>query len=815
MDDSFSPVVNVSGPTRGSSLQQPVTFRPSRLEFTTSWGLQPGSGFVEWVSETPVDMYCSSEVVLTIGSRTFTGITRGVVRVVRHSDGFAYTQDLADHREYLQWDYVHGSFNVRDSKIVDGELRKRYVHVLPVNAAKGLKTYTDAPYTARQILDFLFDGPSVESPWARTYCAALDTPVYGVDVSGRTLGQAIVEISEKLGTVFTIGNTAYHLFWVVKGTGDEPVFPPCEEARRGTTLSGHPTRMLIEGGKNHYQVLNQEMVADWLPAMEQFLQQYQLDLDIFTNERTEAPIGDIPSGTRYNAIPGDEESLIGWQLAGARAATITVGDYAKLRDARLAGSGDAFRDYRKHSGRSRLQIPMALYLSGLLFRAFRFPPGFMLININGASIPPESFELVEKPVVEVSHDPATGVMSYTRQVISNTNGYVIVKGYRIGSDEFKTIRPEYFDTTKWIGLQAVWQSVSFSVDDSGEGSQFIIMEEPVINSDDLLEKPVIGGAPQNYAVTKANPVITHPQVRAGLVLEAEPFRHTVGAGTRDGYERVTDLNGEFVATANGTNVELPFADGKTGSQKAEEIGNNLLLRQTFYEVGGWSAPGISGVLLSGRVDRITIRLTPSDGLTETVDLTSERQRNSFDPERDFDRRSTLLPLLTGERELKEQSRAMRRTAVSLRRNPEERATVLAAFDLAFGRSKLKTTLVKEGSGTLPVGTPLWKEAGGRVSVMPTEISDLTSPVLAGVTVRNNEGATGPVPMATHGQTLARVKGPVEPNQGLGRPDAGDYFVVASGEVYALAMERVETGVVKLIEVRLGGGGGGESLPIYI
>ena len=56
--------------------------------------------------------------------------------------------------------------------------------------------------------------------------------------------------------------------------------------------------------------------------------------DLYLYESLEAAYGDIPAGTRYNAIAGDTDRHVGRQLAQARANVITVAEYATLRRSR-------------------------------------------------------------------------------------------------------------------------------------------------------------------------------------------------------------------------------------------------------------------------------------------------------------------------------------------------------------------------------------------------------------------------------------------------------------------------------------------------
>ena len=65
-------------------------------------------------------------------------------------------------------------------------------------------------------------------------------------------------------------------------------------------------------------------------------------------------------------------------------------------------------------------------------------------------------------------------------MISATNGYAIYQGYQAGQDMYKTLRPEHFQLDQWVDAQNSWQHATFQVDDSGEGTQFIIFDAPVV-----------------------------------------------------------------------------------------------------------------------------------------------------------------------------------------------------------------------------------------------------------------------------------------------------------------------------------------------
>ena len=702
--NDYSVRVRVEGLARGSGTQPYLEFPAAQCVCTWSWGLQPATALIDWVtmSQQPALLPLS---LLTIELRhdptgevlhTFYGICKQVAQTFG-TEGFGTAQEFVDSRELLQWDVVYGCFNKRESRLVDdgtGNMvwMRRYWHIFPLDFDTQSKTYTNGPLTALQIMDALFAAPTVKTGWERTYHPALEEPVYDFDFQGgKKLGTCLVELSEALGCQFTLMGGRYSLVWTVRGAGADPTPPANSDQRRaGLTLSGNPTRVRLLGDRDLYQVMNLEMEADWLPAWQAFFNLDDLARDLFDNESLEADCAGIPAGTPYNAIPDDEGNLIRRYLASARARTITVGAYAALRDER-SGDGQQFRDYRKFGGRSRLQMPAALYIQTVMFRAFRPPNSFQMRNGYGKWMNLWSLELVEQGLVEVTHDPTTGEMTWEEDVISASNGYAICQGYQVGADGYKTLRPEHFKLDQWVASQNTWQRATFQVDDSGEGVKFIVFDAPVINSSDLIKMSADGGT---YPVLNATPTFSIPRVRASLVFAAEPYSYIAGVAARDEVVNVPGLSGQMVCEADGSEcTELAYADGMTANAKALGIAESLLNQQFMYNAGGHLVAGVNGTQLSPVIGRVTIRHS-TEGTSEEVDYSLERDRNvsqqggvvtlHVPPERDFDRRAQLLNLLPGMRELREEARQMRLIGASLRQNPKLARTMLEAFAMAFG-----------------------------------------------------------------------------------------------------------------------------------
>ena len=837
--------VTIDAPARGAGTQALVKFTPAECVCTWSWGLQPATALIDWVSATEQPAIQSgAQMTIEVaggqaaGGHTFYGLCLSVVPV-KGTDGISQMQEFTDSRYLLQADKVKGMFNMRDHRIVNGVFVRRYKHILPLNFRTLRETYTNAPYTARQILDFLFDAnPDVETRWSRQYHLFLDNPVYELDyTSGRNLGQAILEISERLGLVFTLLGGRYNLVWTVKGAGDLPAFPVNSNNRRsGHAMSQNPTRIEVLGDRNRYQVMNIDMIPDWLSSWESFWDFNRFVKDIFDHEFTEAPLGSIPAGTFYSAIDVGNENNAGYLLARARAQTLTLEQYARLRDAR-DGAGDAFRDYRKFQNRSRLQMPVALYLSNLMFKAYRFSPGFTFRNTNGDLIGLTSVQLGDRLMAQVTHDPITGQMFYSTGLPSQPNGYAIVQGYSVAGDAFKTLMPEYFNIDNWISAQAVWQEMPFQIDNSGEGDQFILFDDPIIKSADLIQLDATG----RYPTLNAAAFVTSPPVRLAVTLEAEKFslvELTLDGDQfgnfRDEIVNVSGLSGEFVMTSPiATPFELAYVDGFSARYKAVQIATPLLNGQLFYDYGGYTVQGCNGTQLTSMIDRVTVRVNASGGISEDVDWTNERSRNivvgprgtvslALEAEREFDRKAQLAPLLAGQAELRDQANQLRSEAGFLLKHPKISRMLMNTFHLLMGLdSEPDVVMGKNGKGGLPAGTPLFRDSTTKRVTFPnaytvgagTDPVTLTHPIFMGVTTVKNEPAAGPLRTTRTGQgnvIYARVKGPVGVGDAVGTKDVVDYLVASPTIPVGNMQEGWGTTEIRLAQVRVAGAGSGQS-----
>ncbi len=925
------PSLIAASPPRGTTTRTDLEIAVQSITATFAWGASPGSASLTYISnddiaESPVGV--GDAISLFIGPDLSQPRFYGVCvsdSIGISSSGNERTMEFRDYREFLGWDVVFGAFNMEIIQIVDNRRQKRYWHIFPADNVTGTRTYTDFPFSAAYILEALFSAPTVNPiggvrwqldelryssdnfgtpgtfvginalPWA----VILQAPVYNLDyTSGRTLGAAAAEISERLGTVFThapLPGLLPRLVWVRKGVGPLPIafngltplFPDNSDQRRiGEAFSGHPSRIRLVGDRNMYQVLNLDLEADWKSGWEQFADFLEFAADIYA--RDSGLEADRKTRTRFNAggvvvagVQTDPEHLIGWADSSARAKEITVREYVELLRRTIADPplviavngasltvtttnvDSLFADHRRFNGRNRMDMPAALYLQSLLYRAFRpkRDPAPIIANIYGASVPLADVqdgathlsgaELVSRNLTRLTHDQVTGAISIYRDDAANLVpadgcGYAIVRGYLVGEDLFRSIDPHRFNVAQWFdkyaGTKALWQFVPFHVDNSGEGNQFVLFDRPVIFPTNLLLE--VNG----HAVVNALPQLTVPPVKAALTFAAEKyfFPNTPtgyrGVGSRDAVENIGGLAGEFLAsTGGGVSLEVRYADGYGVDDHALVLADALLARQPVYTNGGFRIQGLAGYGLTGTIDRVTVHDGP-DGRWETVDFTNERPRNYFEPERALDRATAQNSLFNGQQELRDEAQRDRLIARGLRQSPDFYQRLQVLLSGRIGTTEPQASIFVKANGmiggatdTFHAGTPLFlntltvKEVdGGRPTntntraINPhddtqtgaaTALPVGSQPHLAGVTVRdgehNRDAAQNDreIRVQRTGRVNVRVKGPVAKGEQVGMAPNGTPAV-------GTALQAVAADEIKLIQVDIGigGGGGGSVLP---
>ncbi|MHB9009758.1 MAG: hypothetical protein ACYDC1_22820 [Limisphaerales bacterium] len=846
--------VTVGTPYRGQAVQAPASFSISGLNLTKAWGAQPASAEVTYHPSTTGNesiaiggVAAGASITIAAPGHTFYGIVmRDNVR--QASRGKSRTLSANDLREILKWDQVFGAFNMPESRLVyvSGRWvrRRRWRHTLPATFNARHQTWTDSPYTAAQLATLILGAPTVYAPWAATYHADMNVvPVTSLDcMQGMKLADALVQIADRLGLVFTfdgISGGFWQLRFARKGYGTFPLpvditgrvqwelTTATDDTEEGVSLTEAPTHIRVLGSRNVWQLLNVTLTPDWASAWQTFLDDGQFYDYVFRNFRDS-------TGTLYSARvdAGDTEKIIARQMAVERAHRLTVGEFAAV-------AGSSYLDERLWAGRSRADLPALLYLRQVVWRCYRLPD---LVNVGGASVPVTDLQVMDRTIAELSHDPATGIMSVTMDGSiprgTEDRGYAVAQGFNLDQDYLSALRPDQIDVSTWNTGQDQWTRVDFQVQEAGDGQSVLVFDQPLVRVTNLLLN-VDGWAVPNAAATTS--VVT---VRASVAVAAEHFRYDYGdrvVGIENGPVRVlteSGLRDEWVfntlaGVSGGNPLPLPYADGQTATQKAVAMLNAERVGASLVRSGGYRRYlqiGDVGTSLTGMIDRVELEYSPR-GLSESVTFTLERGFLSFQPERDYERRATLATLAPGQAELRQTADEHARLISALRGN----GLALREFYRhwkGLNQTALSTVWVTGGTGTLPVGTPLWKKAsvntGGRLSdaqpALPTAVTTGHA-VFAGVTVRKDENAQRPLNVATNGRVLARVQGPAAPGDPLGRaPIAGgtaqDFLVKAtdSSPVVGQARQTVASGITALVEVMLGGvggGSGGGALPVFL
>ncbi len=823
-------LMEIGRPPRGPGEQAALTLNAQSINASFAWGSSPGSATIVYIGDTGITR--GAKVALTLGANFLVGLCQSDVANVS-SGGNTRTLQFVDFREYLTWDFTFCSFNrsVRRCRS-DGRRLKQYRHVYPVDADRMIETYTNAPLVAWEMIEAIlmarvtglsggFPGGTIGTPWTWDFTSGgefpagvLNMPIYDFDaLGGRRLDAAINEICGRAGVVFTLASTPtniYHLVFTRKGAGvlptfavggattpavptatsALPIFPSASEDRHyGEKLSTHPTNIRILGERNLYQLMDVPLVADWARAWEDFFQVELLAEWLFAN----ATDGRTPA-TRYNAIPGDIEHFIGRHKAMERALRISVREMAAL-------TGNAgLADYRLFAGRSRMDMPAALYVQTLLFRAFR-PDLVSLTTWDGRPINLEFVNLSDRQLCRVSHHLLTGAMTAYPADPTDGNGYAIHKGFSADDEFLRQIKPGEFDPTLLAEAspERLWHCASFQIDSSGEGTRFVIFDQPVITMDPA--HPLLVKV-DGYWMMNAGARLAVPVVKASLTFEAERFSQwfrnsTVPDISRDGVENVPALRREcvgFLVNGSWSYTEIPYEDGRLALEKARDIATGLLDLQQVYAEGGYKSvwkptqkAATFGARLTSMIDRVQTSSGATGGTVQVVDFTSERERDHFEPERDLERRSEQASLFPGQRELRDQADQYEKVAEFFKQQPRSFVNFLVRYLRGETQPGQVTGVVwfKPRAGgipagaVVPVGTPL-RGAKTSLATYPLDVVPGTDNLFLGATTRANQPADHSLPLQTTGQGYVRVLGPVRKNDAVGLASTATDWLVKGG-----------------------------------
>lgn len=710
----------VSTPPRGTGTQAEVTFEIKALNLTYSWGSKPATATVEYVASTVGDATIQTQgvavgalVIIDVGSFQFYGICISD-RALQSDAQKLRTLEFRDLREYLGWDIIHGAWNMVDDRLVlndagQYERRRFYWHILPSDWQNQVKTWTVDPYSASEIIEFCINplyNPWGFCPWYGQYHADMEfTPVFNVDANGgQKLDQILSNLSDRLGMVFTLngvatylGDVVWVLTWVRKGEG---VFPlPVDGNNRvawtdaslvntvnntedGFALNPEaPTHVRVVGGRNRWQLLNIVPVADWNAEWEAYYSFGLVVQTVFNN------FGDGSTLYKDMTFSDDPERNVSRQMALQRAHEITVNEFADTM-------GEEFRDNRLYAGQCRGDMPVALYLRELLFRAYRLPNTVPIVNASGQVVnisTADGARVLDRLLVACRHDPVTGAITADANDPVDGSGYLIAQGMNVSMDFLRDLPASQFDMDTWDSAQDLWAKVEFRLHDAGYGQTLFITDRRVFRSTNLYS--TLDG----WKVPSALPTLTNAALRIAVVVEVDRFTYDLGdrsSGEENGPINLLDEPELFeervynpLAAVSGSNpVVIPYQDGETAAQKAIAMAETKLWQaggpdyyRHLIRSGSFTRPLGSGtwIGLSGLVDRIEIGCNES-GHVEKIFFTNERGPG-WERERNYERRRMTDALFPGQRELKTTAETVGINAAALRRSAPLRAAIHSAY----------------------------------------------------------------------------------------------------------------------------------------
>lgn len=748
----------------------------SDMEFTRAWGLSPGAANITGVGAH--SLVVDGEYILTLGASSYYGVLTNFVDETQ--DGTRTRVSFVDRRVRLMSDTVFGLFNrveVReDNPLTPGvDRQKRYVHILPDSDSSNdwtaqRKTYTDAPFTAHQIINLCLNALTVNYAWSPVYHGAQEAPVHEIDANtGKKLGNVLQEISDAQGLLFALEgqNT---LRWARKGEGSVPGYDPnsTTDIATGEAVSTNDTQVTVVGDRNRYQIINQPLVLDWNTSYEPF----------------------VGEGQWMNAMSGilglDPSDFSQAAELAAKMRTFTVRQL-------VAAWGEGYVDYGMWGEVCRMEIPVWSYLHDIVFKAYRVPADFQL-----AGVPLLSLDLIEGLLSGIDADLSGNMVENTEPpnggLYPDTKAYIMVQGQPLG----------LVDPTKQRVLtqeELEREAVEFSPNNRFNldvRNYTVIFEDPVFVSTDLVVFPNrdldVSESLKAIAVPNANAHVSDADVRAALVFDADRYKGVFGSGERKGSHYVPGLAKHTLF--NGT--EIQYADDTSANEKAAQIAATLIAQESFYQSGGFTRNGAVGTVLTGAIDRVTVRLTFDQGITERVEYTKERSQSNFEAERDLERKHRARDLYPGQRKLKDESKELdliAKVSKELKRSPLQPVygSLAAVMEKPIGSPDCSVKKIFDDNTWL-AGVPMFLGEDDHPSS--------TSEKFAGITI--SDGAQGLIPVATQGVVPCRVSGPFRTGDAVGIDPGADEDAYVGGQRYVgkIHGDDYSGGEVVLVPVRI-------------
>lgn len=859
------------------------------FSFSKAWGVNPsaatGTVLLDIVNggSPSFNLAVGDYVIYSFGSvASFPGIVSEVMEDQSFGQGRQQRFTVVDNRVRLSYQWVFAAFNIEDDTarncaarppsadagssssslgtnaatfdlitstdplgvVPDPEpatpwtQRRRYRHLLPQHWQSGLWTYTDAPLTTVQILNYAFNNAWGDFGFSRNYHSALNSVVLtGLDYStGIRLANLISEINSKTGLDITIDG-ARTLIWGRKGEGLLPVKDTtCAPYSSGLSLSANDTGVRVVGERTRIQCVNISLVPDWKEGWGEWIDEVAWRREIATTFS-------LPTATK-----ADEADL------SAYARQVTVYQYAKAKN------DTSLLDSRPFGKTSRNDIPAWVYIRELVYRSYRIPSGFSLHGV-----PLSSLDIADSLLL-ATDVKGEGVLAKQVYATSPAQFYpaaqasAIVRGQPLDLINERDIRLFYRNVTRdlrneWttapdFEVDAINKSIRFGAptfidgDPTAGESIYLKINKGEGGGEDLASKVEEGSDYLDIVVPNPDFKITPAEVKASFCFLAGRFFKDYGRGPRRGSINSSGLDLHLIETTNtetpsapglssfpGAKVRLPssaaarfmellYQDGGGAIAKADALADSAILHQSVQASGGFTRNGLVGTALTPVVDRITVNVNTSTGITEQVEFTKARSSGAAFAERTLQRIQRTEELYSGQDALKREIREYRLIAAAERRPVKGKTSghtsMAHVFEKPVGCENASTQTVRDTGGAAPAGG--WK-AGHIVWLDAKGTPVSTGGAFGGVVVCAPSSGSDQISIAYTGRVPVQVAAGIPVNSVIAS-DPGSAEGSTAGSVtigrlaHGEATPAADSGKL-LAMVDLGGGSPAPTVPLHI
>ena len=695
----------------------------TEYEFTRSFGVEPASASgraVLGLGEVSIGISPGDYLAYSFGGIVFYGIVSNVTAVTDRQKGREYTFQIVDNRVRLPWQWFFAQYNMgEDYDAVHARELLRYPagefssgglsgddgvdlgapsgdypaipavsvdpgsisrgrifrHRVPSQWAGGFSSYSTNPVSASDILRNAFKSALGNFNFAMDFHHSQDEPVFDVDAdNGMTLAALVSMVCDRQGLQCTLdGSRTLRFERRGEGTLVLPG-PPVQVSRDGESLSADPTKVRVVGDRTLVQVNNIPLVPDWARGWESLI------AEPAWLDKVDEHFGPF------------ETTAAGRAELAARAREATLREYI------VAAEADAtFVDHGRWGSISRMNMEVWTYLNSIVYRSYRVDVDEELYGVKIRQLEVHDSLLC---AVEPDGEDAIRYRESAVEFYPQASAFVLAKGQPL--DLISVMDREALVKIRDKDLRVSWSEISdFTFDPMTHSVRFaapVFLDGDPEDDKSILLFPNKGqGGYTDITAEVEDPeddylriVVPNPdyeiepaEIKCSMVFRLGPFHRDFGTGARwtvhsapaiaehlldttggsFSHAQLANFTGTMHMPTPGVNLsEILYDDGEKAIEKAERAAEGLILKNPLEREGEYIRRGAAGTVLSGVIDRVTIRINLHDGIVETSEFAKPRSSRAFVSGRDIARRVKSEALYEGHEALKREVRMLRASA---------------------------------------------------------------------------------------------------------------------------------------------------------